>query len=178
MLTSRNFSTSNPATPTTRAGDCANSSFIATSASQMPPARPGDLSTCVKANPECSPVDGTGWHRHDCEFQIVIMMKGWARFMYEDSRRWCRPAMSCTSARASRTTSTITRPTWNSMEIVSPADFKTVDIAAGDAERPAGHALVVATLRALTFEIGPSAEPARVVPDLVRCGRRELDIQP
>src|ERR1700744_3984608 len=38
----------------------------------------------VKANPDCPPIDGTGWHRHDCEFQIVIMMKGWARFMYED----------------------------------------------------------------------------------------------
>jgi hypothetical protein len=38
----------------------------------------------VRANPDCPPVDGTGWHRHDCEFQIVIMMKGWARFMYED----------------------------------------------------------------------------------------------
>src|SRR5437763_146752 len=37
----------------------------------------------VKANPDCPPVDGTGWHRHDCEFQIVIMMKGWARFMYD-----------------------------------------------------------------------------------------------
>ncbi len=38
----------------------------------------------VKANPDCPPVDGTGWHRHDCEFQIVVMLKGWARFMYED----------------------------------------------------------------------------------------------
>ena len=38
----------------------------------------------VKANPDRPPEDGTGWHRHDCDFQIVIMMKGWARFMYED----------------------------------------------------------------------------------------------
>jgi len=38
----------------------------------------------VKANAEMPPEDGTGWHRHDCDFQIVIMMKGWARFMYED----------------------------------------------------------------------------------------------
>ena len=36
----------------------------------------------VKANKP--PTDGTGWHRHECNFQIVIMMKGWARFMYED----------------------------------------------------------------------------------------------
>lgn len=36
----------------------------------------------VKANH--APEKGTGWHRHEAEFQIVIMIKGWARFMYED----------------------------------------------------------------------------------------------
>ncbi len=36
----------------------------------------------VKAN--LPPADGTGWHYHVCDFQIVIMMKGWAKFMYED----------------------------------------------------------------------------------------------
>jgi len=30
------------------------------------------------------PDGGTGWHFHVADFQIVIMMKGWARFMYED----------------------------------------------------------------------------------------------
>jgi hypothetical protein len=29
----------------------------------------------VKANPDLPPVDGTGWHRHECDFQIVIMTK-------------------------------------------------------------------------------------------------------
>jgi uncharacterized RmlC-like cupin family protein len=38
----------------------------------------------VKANADMPPEDGTGWHKHECDFQIVIMMKGWARFMYED----------------------------------------------------------------------------------------------
>jgi quercetin dioxygenase-like cupin family protein len=36
----------------------------------------------VKAN--MAPEKGTGWHRHEAEFQIVIMLQGWARFMYED----------------------------------------------------------------------------------------------
>jgi quercetin dioxygenase-like cupin family protein len=36
----------------------------------------------VKAN--MAPETGTGWHRHEADFQIVIMTKGWARFMYED----------------------------------------------------------------------------------------------
>jgi quercetin dioxygenase-like cupin family protein len=30
------------------------------------------------------PDGGTGWHYHVAEFQIVIMVRGWARFMYED----------------------------------------------------------------------------------------------
>jgi hypothetical protein len=30
----------------------------------------------VKANPEMPPEDGTGWHKHECDFQIVIMTKG------------------------------------------------------------------------------------------------------
>jgi len=36
----------------------------------------------VKANQP--PTGGTGWHYHVADFQIVIMMKGWAKFMYED----------------------------------------------------------------------------------------------
>jgi hypothetical protein len=36
----------------------------------------------VKAN--MAPEKGTGWHRHEADFQIVIMTKGCARFMYED----------------------------------------------------------------------------------------------
>lgn len=36
----------------------------------------------VRAN--MAPETGTGWHRHEADFQIVIMTRGWARFMYED----------------------------------------------------------------------------------------------
>jgi hypothetical protein len=59
----------------------------------------------VKANPDLPPEEGTGWHKHECEFQIVIMTKGWARFMYEDK--------SSTSGPASRITSTTTPRTWS-----------------------------------------------------------------
>src|SRR5258708_28550455 len=38
----------------------------------------------VKANADMPPGDGTGWHRHDRDFQILIMMEGWARVLYED----------------------------------------------------------------------------------------------
>ena len=31
-----------------------------------------------------APEKGTGWHYHGADFHIVYMLKGWARFMYED----------------------------------------------------------------------------------------------
>ncbi|HSI58116.1 MAG TPA: AraC family ligand binding domain-containing protein, partial [Ideonella sp.] len=31
-----------------------------------------------------APEKGTGWHRHEAAFHIVLMLRGWARFMYED----------------------------------------------------------------------------------------------
>jgi mannose-6-phosphate isomerase-like protein (cupin superfamily) len=34
----------------------------------------------VKAH--SAPEKGTGWHRHEADFHIVIMTKGWAKFMY------------------------------------------------------------------------------------------------
>ena len=40
------------------------------------------LAQLVKANH--APEQGTGWHRHEADFHIVIMLKGWARFMYGD----------------------------------------------------------------------------------------------
>jgi len=31
-----------------------------------------------------APEKGTGWHQHQADFHIVLMLKGWAKFMYED----------------------------------------------------------------------------------------------
>jgi mannose-6-phosphate isomerase-like protein (cupin superfamily) len=39
------------------------------------------IAQLVKANE--APEKGTGWHRHEAQFHIVLMLKGWARFMYE-----------------------------------------------------------------------------------------------
>src|ERR1051325_10789187 len=80
----------------------------------------------VKANPDLPPEEGTGWHRHDCEFQIVIMTKGWARFMYED-RSTLVQAGDVVHQRPG-----ITHYLYDYsedmeyLEIVSPADFKTI----------------------------------------------------
>jgi mannose-6-phosphate isomerase-like protein (cupin superfamily) len=82
----------------------------------------------VKANPDMPPEDGTGWHKHECDFQIVIMTKGWARFMYEDKPTLVqagdvvhqRPGIAHYLFDYSED--------MEYLEIVSPADFKTVDV--------------------------------------------------
>jgi mannose-6-phosphate isomerase-like protein (cupin superfamily) len=82
----------------------------------------------VKANPDLPPVDGTGWHRHDCDFQIVVMTKGWARFMYED-----KPTLVQAGDVVHQRPGIVHylydySPDMEYLEIVSPADFKTVDM--------------------------------------------------
>jgi mannose-6-phosphate isomerase-like protein (cupin superfamily) len=82
----------------------------------------------VKANSDLPPVDGTGWHRHDCDFQIVIMTKGWARFMYED-----KPTLVQAGDVVHQRPGIVHylydySPDMEYLEIVSPADFKTVDM--------------------------------------------------
>jgi quercetin dioxygenase-like cupin family protein len=42
------------------------------------------LAHITRANLPPKGSGGTGWHYHVAEFQIVYMLKGWAKFMYED----------------------------------------------------------------------------------------------
>jgi quercetin dioxygenase-like cupin family protein len=85
----------------------------------------------VKANQP--PDHGTGWHRHEADFQIVIMVKGWAKFMYEDQVTLLE-AGDCVHQRPGiRHFLFDYSPDMEYLEIVSPADFKTVDV-----EPPAG----------------------------------------
>ena len=82
----------------------------------------------VKAN--LPPSDGTGWHRHECHFQIVLMMKGWAKFMYEDKVTLVE-AGDCVHQRPGITHYLFDySPDMEYLEIVSPADFGTVDMPA------------------------------------------------
>jgi mannose-6-phosphate isomerase-like protein (cupin superfamily) len=90
----------------------------------------------VKANPDCPPEDGTGWHRHDCDFQVVIMMKGWARFMYED-----KPTLVSAGDVVHQRPGIVHylydySPDMEYLEIVSPADFKTVEMPPATATVP------------------------------------------
>jgi len=88
----------------------------------------------VKAN--MPPEDGTGWHYHVAEFQIVIMTKGWARFMYED-----KPTL-VEAGDVVHQMPGITHylfdysPDMEYLEIVGPADFGTVSVTNGPTDVP------------------------------------------
>ena len=74
------------------------------------------------------PEAGTGWHRHEANFHIVIMLKGWARFMYED-----KPTLVQAGDVVHQRPGIVHylfdySPDMEYLEIVSPADFKTVDM--------------------------------------------------
>lgn len=77
----------------------------------------------VKAN--APPEDGTGWHYHVAEFQIVIMTKGWARFMYED-KEYLVEAGDCVHQKPGVVHCLFDySPDMEYLEIVGPADFGT-----------------------------------------------------
>ena len=79
----------------------------------------------VKAN--LPPTQGTGWHIHVAEFQIVIMIKGWARFMYGDQETLVE-AGDCVHQQPGLTHFLFDySPDMEYLEIVGPADFGTVD---------------------------------------------------
>ncbi len=71
---------------------------------------------------------GTGWHRHEADFHIVIMTKGWAKFMYEDKDTLVS-AGDCVHQRPGIVHYLFDySPDMEYLEIVGPADFKTIDM--------------------------------------------------
>ena len=77
-----------------------------------------------------APEKGTGWHRHEAAFHIVYMIKGWARFMYEDQDTLVE-AGDCVHQRPGiRHYLYDYSPDMEYLEICSPADFGTVDVEA------------------------------------------------
>ena len=51
------------------------------------------IAQLVRANN--APEKGTGWHRHEADFHIVLMIKGWAKFMYEDKETLVSAVEAC-----------------------------------------------------------------------------------
>ena len=86
------------------------------------------LAQLVKAN--LAPEKGTGWHRHEAAFHIVIMLKGWARFMYGDTETLVE-AGDCVHQRPGVVHYLFDySPDMEYLEIVGPSDFKTIDVPA------------------------------------------------
>ncbi len=82
----------------------------------------------VKANE--APEQGTGWHRHEADFQIVYMLKGWAKFMYE-GRETLVAAGDCVHQRPGIVHFLFDySPDMEYLEVVGPADFTSVDMPA------------------------------------------------
>src|ERR1700761_3839869 len=92
----------------------------------------------VKAN--MAPEKGPGWHRHEAEFQIVLMTKGWAKFMYGDQETLVE-AGDCVHQMPGIVHYLFDySPDMEYLEIVSPADFKSIDMPPAADEVPAPHA--------------------------------------
>jgi quercetin dioxygenase-like cupin family protein len=92
------------------------------------------IAQLVKAN--SAPQKGTGWHRHEAEFHIVLMLKGWAKFMYEDKETLVA-AGDCVHQRPGIVHYLYDySPDMEYLEIVGPADFKTIE-AEGPCKVPA-----------------------------------------
>jgi quercetin dioxygenase-like cupin family protein len=84
------------------------------------------IAQLVKAH--IPPEAGTGWHRHVANFHIVIMLKGWARFMYEDKVTLVK-AGDCVHQRPGIVHFLFDySPDMEYLEIASPADFQTVEM--------------------------------------------------
>ena len=84
------------------------------------------IAQLVKAN--LPPQDGTGWHIHKADFHIVLMLKGWARFMYEDKVTLVA-AGDCVHQRPGITHYLFDySPDMEYLEIAAPADFKTIEV--------------------------------------------------
>jgi mannose-6-phosphate isomerase-like protein (cupin superfamily) len=88
----------------------------------------------VKANKP--PVDGTGWHYHVADFQIVIMNKGWAKFMYEDKVTLVEAGDVVHQMPGITHYLFDYSPDMEYLEIVGPADFGSVPVSVGPADVP------------------------------------------
>ena len=84
------------------------------------------IAQLVKAN--LAPEEGTGWHRHEAKFHIVIMLKGWARFMYETKETLVKAGDTVHQRPGITHYLFDYSPDMEYLEIVSPADFLSIEV--------------------------------------------------
>lgn len=75
-----------------------------------------------------APKEGTGWHIHGADFHIVYMLKGWARFMYEDQETLVSAGDVVHQRPGIRHFLFDYSPDMEYLEIVGPADFTTIGV--------------------------------------------------
>lgn len=75
-----------------------------------------------------APEGGTGWHVHEADFHIVLMLKGWARFMYEDRETLVSAGDCVHQAPGIRHFLFDYSEDMEYLEVVGPADFKSIEV--------------------------------------------------
>ena len=90
----------------------------------------------VKANGKKQSDEVQEWHLHECTFQFVLVLNGWATFEYEgEGVRSIRKGDAINQRPWIAHREIECSPDFEVLEIVAPADFKTRVI-----EAPEGHA--------------------------------------
>lgn len=74
-----------------------------------------------------APAQGTGWHYHVADFHVVVMLKGWAKFMYEDVETLVQAGDVVHQRPGIRHFLFDYSKDMEFLEIVSPAKFGTID---------------------------------------------------
>ncbi len=92
------------------------------------------IAQLVRAN--APPEVGTGWHVHGAQYHIVYMLKGWAKFMYEDHETLVAAGDCVHQTPGIRHFLFDYSPDMEYLEVVGPADFTSVGVD-GPCEVPA-----------------------------------------
>jgi quercetin dioxygenase-like cupin family protein len=79
----------------------------------------------VKAN--APPQDGTGWHYHEADFHVVYMIRGWAKFMYEEVVTLVETGDCVHQSPGIRHYLFDYSPDMEFLEIVGPASFTSIE---------------------------------------------------
>jgi len=92
----------------------------------------------IKRNGKTVKDDVQQWHVHDCTFQMVYVMNGWATFEYEGEGRKTIRKGDCLNQRPGIAHREIAcSEDFEVLEIVSPANFKTRIVEAPKAQQAA-----------------------------------------
>jgi len=90
----------------------------------------------VRAKADAPQDDIHEWHVHDCSFQLVLVLKGWARFEYEGHDGDCviRKGDCILQPSGMKHRELDCSDDFECLEVISPSDFGTRDVEAPQSE--------------------------------------------